>query len=80
MAFLEPRYDAYTAVCLKIEPFDRIGLYRLERSRTTPGSGFRLSLVKAIADMHNVDLTLTDNQPGLRVSLTFDSIMQSPNK
>tara|TARA_R110000751_G_scaffold272764_1_gene373047 strand:- start:71456 stop:71566 length:111 start_codon:yes stop_codon:yes gene_type:complete len=36
--------------------------------------------VKAIADMHNVDLTLTDNQPGLRVSLTFDSIMQSPNK
>ncbi|MDF1775581.1 MAG: ATP-binding protein [Rhizobiaceae bacterium] len=55
-------------------------LYRLERSRTTPGSGLGLSLVKAIADIHNVDLTLTDNQPGLRVSLTFNSIMQSPNK
>jgi len=80
VAFLEPRYDAHTAGCLKIEPFDRIGLYRLERSPTSPDSGLRFSLVKAIADIHNVDLTLTDNQPGLRVSLTFDSIMQSPNK
>ena len=49
-------------------------LYRLEQSRTTPGSGLGLSLVKAVADLHGADLGLEDCAPGLRVSLTFDKI------
>ena len=46
-------------------------LYRQEQSRTTPGSGLGLSLVKAVADLHEATLTLTDAQPGLRVTLCF---------
>lgn len=46
-------------------------LYRLEKSRTTEGSGLGLALVKAVADLHQAHLTLTDATPGLRVSLSF---------
>jgi signal transduction histidine kinase len=46
-------------------------LYRLEKSRTTEGSGLGLALVKAVADLHHADLTLTDARPGLCVSLSF---------
>ena len=49
-------------------------LYRLEKSRTTEGSGLGLALVKAVADLHHAELTLTDAQPGLRVSLLFNQI------
>ena len=49
-------------------------LYRLEKSRTTEGSGLGLALVKAVADLHHAELTLTDAQPGLRVSLRFNQI------
>jgi signal transduction histidine kinase len=45
--------------------------FRLEISRTTPGSGLGLSLAAAIADLHGIALTLEDNQPGLRVRLEF---------
>ncbi len=45
--------------------------YRLERSRTTPGSGLGLALVKAVADLHGAVITLADNDPGLRVSVRF---------
>jgi signal transduction histidine kinase len=45
--------------------------YRLERSRSTPGSGLGLSLVEAIAALHQVGIKLTDNRPGLRVTLQF---------
>lgn len=45
--------------------------YRVERSRTTPGTGLGLSLVKAIADLHGASLSLQDNNPGLRVVITF---------
>jgi signal transduction histidine kinase len=45
--------------------------YRLERSRTTPGSGLGLSLVAAIADLHGIAVSLDDNRPGLRVTLDF---------
>jgi len=44
---------------------------RLEASRTTPGTGLGLTLVKAIADLHNARLALSDNDPGLRVTITF---------
>ena len=46
-------------------------LYRVERSRTTPGSGLGLSLVKAIADLHGAKVQLADNNPGLRVMVSF---------
>ena len=49
-------------------------LYRLEKSRTTPGSGLGLSLVKAVADLHVADLSLHDNEPGLKVRVSFPSI------
>ena len=45
--------------------------YRLEKSRTTPGNGLGLSLVKAIADLHGATVTLADNGPGLRVAVRF---------
>lgn len=45
--------------------------YRLERSRTTEGSGLGLALVAAIADLHDADLELGDAGPGLSVTLTF---------
>ena len=46
-------------------------LYRLEASRTTPGSGLGLALVKAIADLHGASIELSDNEPGLRVTVRF---------
>jgi signal transduction histidine kinase len=67
--------------------FDRF--VRLEASRNSPGSGLGLSLVRAVARLHNAELTLEDNPPrqcdnpgdnpvnkGLRVILRFppDSI------
>lgn len=44
---------------------------RLEPSRTTPGSGLGLSLVKAIASMHNISVELLSNEPGLIVQVRF---------
>jgi signal transduction histidine kinase len=44
---------------------------RLEPSRTTPGNGLGLSLVRAIARRHDGSVTLEDNGPGLRVRLQF---------
>ncbi|GAN77690.1 ATP-binding protein [Acidisphaera rubrifaciens] len=48
--------------------------YRLETSRTTPGSGLGLSVVKAIALLHDADLVLEDNRPGLRCVLVFPAL------
>ncbi|MGH8863191.1 MAG: sensor histidine kinase [Burkholderiales bacterium] len=45
--------------------------YRLETSRTTPGSGLGLALVAAVAELHHIRIHLADNQPGLRVTLEF---------
>ncbi len=45
--------------------------YRLEKSRTSPGSGLGLSLVEAVARIHGMTLWLEDNQPGLRVCCEF---------
>ncbi|HUF73427.1 MAG TPA: HAMP domain-containing sensor histidine kinase [Gammaproteobacteria bacterium] len=44
---------------------------RLDESRSTPGSGLGLALVRAVADQHDAKLVLTDNGPGLRVTLTL---------
>ncbi|WEX79442.1 HAMP domain-containing histidine kinase (plasmid) [Sinorhizobium numidicum] len=46
-------------------------LYRLDKSRTTPGSGLGLSLVKAIADLHAASIVLDDRKPGLDAILRF---------
>ncbi|WP_085033026.1 HAMP domain-containing sensor histidine kinase [Ensifer aridi] len=46
-------------------------LYRLDKSRTTPGSGLGLSLVKAIADLHSASIVLEDRKPGLDAILRF---------
>ena len=45
--------------------------YRLERSRSTPGSGLGLALVAAVADLHTARVELVDNEPGLKVTLQF---------
>lgn len=45
--------------------------YRLDASRSTPGSGLGLALVAAIADLHHAELRLADNDPGLAVELRF---------
>lgn len=43
--------------------------HRLDRSRTTPGSGLGLSLVAAVAELHGAILHLEDARPGLQVSV-----------
>ena len=45
--------------------FDRF--YRLDRSRSTAGSGLGLALVKAIAGLHGLTIRLEDRKPGLGV-------------
>jgi signal transduction histidine kinase len=45
--------------------------YRLEKSRTTSGNGLGLSLVRAVADLHDAKLSLTVGNPGLTVSIVF---------
>ncbi|WP_108658257.1 sensor histidine kinase [Acuticoccus kandeliae] len=49
-------------------------LYRLERSRTSEGSGLGLALVSAIADLHGATLTLGDAEPGLLVTIAFPPV------
>jgi Signal transduction histidine kinase len=44
---------------------------RLEKSRNSPGTGLGLSLVAAVARMHEAKLTLGDNAPGLKASISF---------
>jgi signal transduction histidine kinase len=45
--------------------------YRLEASRSTPGSGLGLSLADAVAALHGVEIRLEDSRPGLAVRLNF---------
>ncbi len=45
---------------------------RLDAARSAaPGSGLGLSLVDAVAKLHDARLELCDNRPGLRVTLSF---------
>jgi signal transduction histidine kinase len=48
------------------EPFRRLNV-----ERNTPGAGLGLALVKAVATRHHALVTLSDNRPGLRVTVTF---------
>jgi signal transduction histidine kinase len=45
--------------------------YRGDASRGTPGVGLGLSLVQAVAKLHGSALSLSNREPGLRVSLTL---------
>ncbi|MBA3898189.1 MAG: two-component sensor histidine kinase, partial [Sphingomonadaceae bacterium] len=45
--------------------------YRLENSRSLPGTGLGLALVAAVADLHHAELSIADNNPGLIVSIRF---------
>ena len=51
--------------------------YRLEHSRSTPGSGLGLSLVKAVADLHGIALEIRDAEPGLQIVMRFPEGGQS---
>jgi signal transduction histidine kinase len=53
--------------------------YRLEHSRNSPGSGLGLSLVAAVANLHGVQIEMTDNAPGLRIELHFPSADEGVN-
>jgi len=48
---------------------------RLEECRSTPGAGLGLSLVAAVARLHDGTVTLFDNAPGLGVTLTFPAVV-----
>ena len=52
-------------------------LYRLDHSRSTPGSGLGLSLVRAIADLHGATIALEDCRPGLAVMVSFPLVAAS---
>ena len=49
--------------------FDRF--VRLEKHRQTAGNGLGLSMVKAILKLHEAPISLSDNKPGLIVSIMF---------
>lgn len=51
------------------EPF-----HRLDPSRSKPGSGLGLALVRAIAERHGASIMLSDNAPGLKVMVVFDAV------
>lgn len=57
-----PAFDRYRALKRFV---------RLEASRTRPGTGLGLSLVAAVARLHNGAVRLEDNNPGLRVVLSW---------
>jgi len=45
--------------------------YRLDKSRTTSGSGLGLSLVDAVVKLHGGEMTLANLNPGLAVMMVF---------
>ncbi|PPA03346.1 two-component sensor histidine kinase [Pseudomonas sp. MWU12-2312b] len=44
-------------------------LYRAESSRHTPGNGLGLSMVSAVARLHDLKLTVSDAAPGCKIDL-----------
>jgi signal transduction histidine kinase len=52
--------------------------YRGDASRGTPGVGLGLSLAQAVAKLHGSPLTISDQNPGLRVALSIPLQAASP--
>jgi signal transduction histidine kinase len=52
--------------------------YRLDASRSVGGNGLGLSLVAAVAQLHDARLTLSDNAPGLCVEVAFADQARPP--
>ena len=50
--------------------------YRLDQSRTTPGSGLGLALVFAVLKLHKLNLSFSDNKPGLCVRVSAPIVEQ----
>jgi signal transduction histidine kinase len=51
--------------------------YRLEASRTSPGTGLGLSLVGAVAKLHGAQIKVENTHPGLRISIAFARLQRS---
>jgi signal transduction histidine kinase len=51
--------------------------YRTDVSRSTPGNGLGLSLVRAVVHLHNGKVVLRDNDPGLCVQVTLPRILST---
>jgi len=45
--------------------------HRLDSARSTEGNGLGLSLVKAVVDLHDAGISLSDNKPGLIAKVSF---------
>ena len=54
---------------LRGKVFERF--FRIDDSRSTHGSGLGLSLVHAVAQLHDARVALRDNEPGLEITLSF---------
>lgn len=53
---------------------------RLENERNSPGNGLGLSLVQAVVRLHAATLELSDNGPGLKVTIRFKKRRQADSK
>jgi signal transduction histidine kinase len=64
---------ADSGIGIKPEEIERVfeRFYRCEKSRSITGSGLGLSMVKAVAELHDITLHLKENSPGLKVVLLF---------
>lgn len=51
--------------------------FRADAARTTEGNGLGLALVKSVTNRHGAMLTLSDNAPGLCVTIRFAGIDQT---
>ncbi len=54
----------------KLRVFEKF--YRGQSSRSSEGNGLGLSIVKAIADAHGGEVSLSDGDPGLKVTIGFE--------
>ena len=48
--------------------------YRLKRSSKIEATGLGLAFVAAVAALHGSQLTVEDNDPGLRILMNFDAV------